>query len=425
MKKLYVQIYLTVVASLVLVVIAAGAMWRFALDAGPGAQAVEMVGEVAAALLPPPEAPREEQLRVLQRLSLKLDADFALFDARQDLIAEAYAHPGTRQLVPPEPSSRRWGGWRGGGHVVGDGWHIRLPDERALVVRLPHPPSHPGFSWVVFLIVIALAVALAAHPVVRRLTRRLERLEASVNALGQGDLSARVKVHGHDEIARLARSFNRAAERIETLVHSHRMLLANASHELRTPLARIRLGVELLKKDSPDKAMREAELERDIAELDELIEEILTASRLDATVGLETRETVDVLALAAEECARFDACTIGGDSADVQGDPRLLRRMVRNLLENARRHGAPPFDVTVRRDGDAVRLQVYDRGRGIPDAERERIFDPFYRVPGSSGNVGVGLGLALVRQIARRHGGDAKAAARDGGGTCVEVTLAS
>jgi signal transduction histidine kinase len=109
---------------------------------------------------------------------------------------------------------------------------------------------------------------------------------------------------------------------------------------------------------------------------------------------------------------------------DVQGDPRLLRRMVRNLLENARRHGAPPVEVTVKRDGNAVRLQVCDRGRGIPDAERERIFEPFYRLPGSSGNVGVGLGLALVRQIARRHGGDAKAAPRNGGGTCIGVTLA-
>ena len=423
MKKLYVQIYLTVVASLVLVVIAAGAMWRFALEAGPGAQAVEMAGEVAAALLPPADAPREQHQQVLERLSSKLNADFALFDSRQQLIADSYGKTYAPRLKPPETSTRGWGRWNGWRNDEGGGWNVRLPDDRTLVVRLPHPATHPGFSWVLFLIVIALAVALAAHPVVRRLTRRLERLEASVNALGKGDLSARVKVHGHDEIARLARSFNRAAERIETLVHSHRMLLANASHELRTPLARIRLGVELLKKDSPDRAAREAELERDIAELDELIEEILTASRLDATVGLETRETVDVLALAAEECSRYEDCTLDGDSAEVQGDPRLLRRMVRNLLENARRHGAPPFDVTVRRDGGAVRLQVCDRGRGIPDAERERIFDPFYRVPGSSGNVGVGLGLALVRQIARRHGGDARAASLDGGGTCVEVTL--
>lgn len=447
MKRLYIQIYLTVVASLVLVVIMAGAMWRFALEAGPGAQAIEMVGEVAAALLPPADAPREQQRQALARLAAKLNADFALFGARRERIADAYARPGATLLSPPEPSSHGWSGWRSGGTRSGGmsdrsgmggsdgGWTIRLPDERALVVRLPHAPSHPGFSWVAFLIVIALAVALAAHPIVRRLTRRLERLESSVNALGQGDLSARVKVHGQDEIARLARSFNRAAERIESLVNSHRMLLANASHELRTPLSRIRLGVELLKSDpdsrgakgGPVDTAREAELEGDIAELDELIEEILTASRLDATVGLETREEVDLLALAAEECARYDDCALDGDVALVQGDPRLLRRLVRNLLENARKHGAAPFEVSVKRSDGGVRLRVCDRGHGVPEAERERIFEPFYRVAspgGCGGHVGAGLGLALVRQIARRHGGDATAAPREGGGTCISVTLA-
>lgn len=280
----------------------------------------------------------------------------------------------------------------------------------------------------IFLVVIALAVALAAHPVVRRLTRRLERLETSVNALGEGDLSSRVSVQGCDEIANLAHSFNRAARRIESLVNSHRMLLANASHELRTPLARIRMALELQKKN-PD-PNREAELEADIAELDHLIDEILTASRLDATVGLPSSEEVDLLALTAEECARYEACAfqddatlMGGDAALMRGDPRLLRRLVRNLLENARRHGTAPYEVSITREGGLLRLAVCDHGRGIPPAERERIFEPFYRLAGSAGNVGTGLGLSLVRQIARRHGGDAEVGERPGGGTCISVTL--
>src|SRR5206468_1115717 len=168
-----------------------------------------------------------------------------------------------------------------------------------------------------------------------------ERLQAGVESLGAGELSARVRVEGHDEVAQLAESFNRAAGRIEELVGAHKSLLANASHELRTPLARIRMAVELMKESAEPK--RKAELEQDIAELDALIDEILLASRLDALKKLETDERVDLLALAAEECARYDHAALDGQSVTVRGDPRLLRRMIRNLLENAKRHGAPPI----------------------------------------------------------------------------------
>jgi signal transduction histidine kinase len=98
---------------------------------------------------------------------------------------------------------------------------------------------------------------------------------------------------------------------------------------------------------------------------------------------------------------------VGGKPATVIGDGRLLRRMIRNLIENARRHGAPPIEIDVAHDGGSVRLSIADHGPGIPEADRERVFEPFYRVPGRSAASGSGLGLALVRQIARRHGGDA------------------
>src|SRR6266567_2451393 len=117
-----------------------------------------------------------------------------------------------------------------------------------MVARLPHDHRHPGVPLFA-LALVALAVGVGAFPVVRRLTRRLERLQSGVESLGAGDLTARVKVEGRDEVARLAESFNRAATRIESLVGAHKMLLANASHELRTPLARIRLGIELSKEN--------------------------------------------------------------------------------------------------------------------------------------------------------------------------------
>jgi signal transduction histidine kinase len=257
---------------------------------------------------------------------------------------------------------------------------------------------------------------------VRRLTVRLERLQVGVDSLGAGDLSARVNVEGRDEVARLAETFNRAAARIETLVGAHKSLLANASHELRTPLARIRMAVELLK-TTADPA-RKRELEQDIADLDALLDEILLASRLDASPADAVTEPVELLALAAEECARYDGATVEGEAVIVRGDGRLLRRLVRNLLENSRRHGRPPIEVHVRSIGPLAELRVCDRGPGVPEAEREAMFQPFHRF-GHGSEHGAGLGLALVRQIARRHGGDAHYVAGPDTGGCFVVTLSS
>ena len=105
----------------------------------------------------------------------------------------------------------------------------------------------------------------------------------------------------------------------------------------------------------------------------------------------------------------------------VRGDPMLLRRMIRNLVENAKLHGEPPIEVTVERRGDQAVLRVSDHGSVIAEDARERLFSPFYRIPGSTGSKGTGLGLALVRQIARRHGGEVGYSAERG--SCFTVTL--
>src|SRR6185436_15870854 len=296
---------------------------------------------------------------------------------------------------------------------------LRLPDGRWLVARQKQRRLGHGSIFVI-LGLLAVAVAIGAFPVVRRLTRRLERLRLGVEGLGAGDLRARVPVEGKDEVAGLATSFNRAADRIEALVGAQRTLLASASHELRSPLARIRVALELMGAERPDLRDRVA---RDIAELDELIGELLLASRLQTVEELDRREDVDLLGLVAEEAARHSA-DVSGESVTVRGDGRLLRRLVRNLLENAARHGAPPVEATVSATGDRVHVRVCDRGPGVPEAEREKIFAPFYR-PSSRApaDIGSGLGLALVREIARRHGGEVRCEGRDGGGTCFVVEL--
>jgi signal transduction histidine kinase len=313
----------------------------------------------------------------------------------------------------------------------GPEFFVRLNDGELLHIHLPREPrtfwTRPPYGFFWSLSVVALAVALATYPITRRLTRRLERLQQGVEQWGLGDLSARVDETGHDEVAYLAQRFNRAAAQIEALVLAHKSLLAHASHELRTPLTRIRMGLELMGDNaSPD--LRE-EITRNIAELDQLIEEILLASRLDASqadVGLV--ESIDLTGLASEECAATQATLDLGDTPQsllIPGVPRLIRRMLRNLLDNARRHGSAAEDICValRADSpDGITLRVMDRGPGVPTALQERIFEPFYRLPGALDG-GAGLGLALVRAIVERHHGRVHCESRPGGGSCFVVVL--
>ena len=272
--------------------------------------------------------------------------------------------------------------------------------------------------------VLFLAVAGGAFPVVRRLTRRLESLKQGVEAFGAGALHQRVAEDGQDEVAAVGVSFNRAATRIEALVRSHQSLLANASHELRSPLARLKMAVQMLEDAGP--AQRPAlrrEIHTNIAELDALVEEVLLAGRLDATTALDAREGVDILGLLAEEAARVGA-EVQGDSVQMQADERLLRRALRNLLENAKRYGGDAIHASVESRDGQVLVRVCDRGPGVPPAYRERIFEAFFRLPGHAEREGgVGLGLSLVRQIAERHGGRVRCEPRAGGGSCFVLEL--
>ena len=204
-----------------------------------------------------------------------------------------------------------------------------------------------GAGLAIVLVVLFIAVAAGAYPVVRRLTRRLEALKQGVEQFGAGELSHRVAVSGSDEVAAVAASFNVAAARVEALVQSHRSLLANASHELRSPLARMKMAVSMLDDASPaqrDKLKRE--IDTNVAELDALVEEVLLASRLDAAENPLHRDRVDLLAVAAEEAARVGASVDAPANVFVAGDERLLRRALRNLLENARRYGGGEVEVT-------------------------------------------------------------------------------
>ena len=412
MLRLYLRFYLALVASLLLFVVATATLWHF--TGGPSEQAGITLGRLVQNVLPPAAAPASEQQDALRRLAAGLNADVTLFD--QD--GRPTAAIG-RPLPPPSMRHPHTMGVFSWGHEPLS--YVHLADGRWLVAGVAIGTGHTRFLFHLVLTLLAVAIGVAAFPIVRQISRRLERLQQGVESLGAGDLTARVPIEGHDEVARLAASFNRAADQIEQLVQSHKTLLANASHELRTPLARIRLAVELLKSSAD--AERRKGLEQDIAELDWLVDEILLASRLDAVAEPLAAEEVDLLALAAEECARYDDVQLEGAVVTVRGDPRLLRRLLRNLLENARRHGAPPTHVRTARGAGTAILTVWDQGAGVPPAEFENVFRPFYRPLKPAKSTGTGLGLALVRQIARRHGGEARCEVMEGGRSCFIVNL--
>jgi signal transduction histidine kinase len=481
LKSLYLRIWLTVISALALFALVSGWLVNQHLErerlAAESEVSERMVvwGDLIENSLPAADAPLEDQTQAIRDWSRKLRVPLALDDKQGQRIVSSGTflrrisephRPGStavavtladgrrlwmmrpqfgRQLLPepgnlepgrrpgvlgpgngPEPEGLDGPGGRGRrdgpGLGPGSGWGPG-PEVPHF---FPWPTSWPaGIGLATLLAMLFLAVAAGAYPVVRGLTRRLELLKLGVERFGEGALEHRVPVTGNDEVALVASSFNRAAARIQALVLSNQSLLANASHELRSPLARLKMAVSMLQDLPPARhASLHAEINTNIRELDALVEEVLLSSRLEADAPLELDDGIDLLGLLAEEGARVGA-EVDGPALVVRGNDRLLRRAVRNLLENAQRYGGN--EISAGLDGGdhgPVVIRICDRGPGVPASERERIFEPFYRMPGHAEREGgVGLGLALVEQIARRHGGRVHCEARAGGGSCFVITL--
>jgi signal transduction histidine kinase len=414
---MYFRIYIAIMGSVAVSLLIAGAMWHLAAHRSVVPPVVLALSDVVAESLPAASAPAHAQSAALAPWAERTGLQMALYTSDRRPIGG-----GGGELLAPPPAGQRDSGWVGG---VDSAYARKLPDGRWLLIRFRDEGVADAWRVAAVLLIIALVVGVSVHPVVRRITRRLEVLQTGVDRLGKGDLAARVDLVGDDEVGSLARSFNVSASRIESLVAAHKSLLANASHEFRGPLARIQIAMSLFGQ-AEELAARE-EIHSSIRELDQLVGEILLASRLEAgkAVSQPSFEPVDFTALVAEECARVSA-DLDGSSIYVLGDAALLRRLVRNLLENARRYGSTSsIDVTLSLTATRMaELRVCDRGPGIPMSERERVFEPFYRVPGSRDrDGGVGLGLALVRSIAREHSGQICIEDRDGGGCCFRFSM--
>jgi signal transduction histidine kinase len=316
--------------------------------------------------------------------------------------------------------------------VVGDDL-----DEGRLVVGVPYDDQEEALATVALLLVVAVPllaalVGLVTWIVVGRALAPVERIRAEVDGITGDRLDRRVPVpDSGDEVAGLAATMNGMLERLDASARAQRRFVSDASHELRSPLATIRQHAELAR-SHPD-ALSVTELADTVHDeglrLQGLVDALLVLARLDEGAPV-AHDAVDLDDLVLAEASRLrgagmtvDASGIG--PARVGGDPRLLGRVTRNLADNARRHAAGRVAFTLAERGDEVRLSVEDDGAGIPEAERERVFDRFVRLDEARARDagGSGLGLAIVRAVVEASGGRITVGESRWGGARFDVVL--
>ncbi len=344
------------------------------------------------------------------------------------LSAEVARLPVRGFLPGPRPDTYAVGIHEGGklvAYVISDQFRFRRPLSRQVIVAVS------------VLGVVLLGSLLFA----RSLAKPLRRLAHVARAFGNGQLRVRAGLSRKDELGEVAKAFDDMAERITALLHSQRELLANVSHELRTPLARIRVALDLAAEGDAEAARDAlANISTDWGDLDRLVEDVLAAARLDlgASVpgGLPLRkDRVEPGELAEAALERFQIIypgerlelDIASDVPALEGDSALLRRVLDNLIDNARKYSEAksPITLRLRREQDGVLLAVIDQGMGIDATDLPHIFTPFFRADRSRTRKtgGVGLGLTLVRRIVSAHGGSVDVKSVVGQGTEMRVRL--
>ncbi len=301
---------------------------------------------------------------------------------------------------------------------------VRLADGQMLSLG-PLPSIRPAGNGrgAILLASVLLALVGAIFLLVRPIDRRLLSLAHVARDLGNGNLKARAPVRDSsirgDTIDELGTAFNQMAERIEGLIQSQQDLLRAVAHELANPIARLRFAIDLLSGDPvPDsRRKREQLIEADLAELDELVRELLTLGRLEA--GVSTPQRVELGTILDDLPEKLQALrpqvrvtAEAHPDQYVLGEPRLLRRAVSNLAHNALRHAQGQVKISsvspTSRAGDRIQIIVDDDGPGVPAEHRTNIFSPFVRLdPSRSRDTGgTGLGLAIVEGIAKAHDGN-------------------
>ncbi len=298
--------------------------------------------------------------------------------------------------------------------IDGDRYWVALPSER---LKRLFPWQWLGWG------AAALALSLAAaYLTVSRVARPLNQLADAATALGRGTDPPPLAESGALEVATVAQAFNRMAADLHELDADRALILAGISHDLRTPLARLRLAVEMI---GTDEATRD-ELCEDVDEIDQIIGQFLDFARAAGGEATQALQVDALLAELAEGYRRRGAMVslVAGAGLSLEARPKALRRLLTNLIENALRHGGGEVELASRAAGDALLLEVADRGPGIAPDQVERLKRPFTRLDESrSGARGAGLGLAIVERIARSHAAKFDLLPRPGGGTLALVQL--
>jgi signal transduction histidine kinase len=319
---------------------------------------------------------------------------------------------------------------------------VRSADGSMLAV---YSPDRGGFPWSYVIplgAAILVLVGFASMWFSRRLVRPLDQLVTAARRFGAGDTTARANLTRADEVGDVGRAFDDMADRTAAVLQAQRQLMGDVSHELRTPLARIRVALELALEDPIAASDVLSDVGADLDEIDQLINDILTTSRLDGEHVKIDREATSVSELVDRATRRFttrhpgrqlrhlaDDPAASGDRP-IHCDPVLLRRALDNLLDNAAKYSdaGTPVTLAVQPNGSSIAFEIVDRGIGMSPAELDHAFTPFWRADTSRARKtgGVGLGLALARRIARAHGGDVTLASHPGKGTTarLEVPLA-
>jgi signal transduction histidine kinase len=383
---------------------------------------------------------RDELARELARVRETFDADVTVYQGGSVLASNV--DPPLAPL-PPEEEARLLRG-----ALVASHRHFtsaaRIAGEPPAYVLLkgnPHAPSLlRGAS---FIGAVLLALVIASIPLARAIAAPLEKLGRAVREFGGGDLSARARLSARGEVGEVALAFDQMADRIQALLRTEKELLANVSHELRTPIARIRVALDLAAEGDLERSRRYlAEIGADLDELTQLVDDVLTAARLDLAAGREPgaelplrRERVDGRELVLRAAERFRAAhpgrelevSVEPELPALDADPALLRRVLDNLLDNARKYSDDGGRITLaaRPEQGALSVEVADGGIGLDEADLARLFTPFFRSDRSRarGTGGVGLGLALAKRVVEAHGGRIAAESVPGKGTRVRFSV--
>lgn len=303
---------------------------------------------------------------------------------------------------------------------------------------------HNNSLWTLARPILILLLLLLALAVIftRRLAQPLERVASVAKAFGAGDLTLRVGSRRNDEIGEVGRAFDAMADQVAGLMAAQQELMANVSHELRTPLARIQVAVDLIT-DGKSEKVKELmpNIAQDLAEVERLMDDVMAVARLDLSRSSRTAfiplhlEVLAVATLIDGAVSRFRsqhptrqlAVEVEPGLPDLVADPVLLRRVIDNLLENARKFS--DRETTIRLAAYAakagVTIVIADKGIGIDDADAQKVFMPFYRGDKSRSRStgGVGLGLALALRVVEAHAGTIEISSNPGQGTIVTLAL--